>query len=157
MIYKQIGLNIDSKYFPYESFVENIFTNLEFDYAKKTEIGIYPIEMMDDANIYSVGSFQYYNDTYITTQPNGTVFSNFRKSDFFERVDDRVTPLPGNENAPMLTLGKMHFRVGSTIEVILRSYDKFSNFLAETGAILTNLLMVFGIVMSQVNQINGKN
>ena len=148
LIYKQLAMNIDSKNSPYKIYVENIYNSIDFEYSKRTEMRIDPLELMDNANIFSAG-FKYFNNKSITSQQNGTVFQIFRKGDNFETNDDVLDPYR--------YFVKFIFRVGTTTQVIWRSYDKLSNFLAETGAILTNLLMVFAIVMSKVNQINGKN
>jgi len=43
------------------------------------------------------------------------------------------------------------------ITLTLRSFQKFSDFLAATGAIISNLLLIFVICMTYVNKIKGKN
>ena len=37
IIYKQIGLNLESKYFPVESFIKNTISSIDFDYVKHTK------------------------------------------------------------------------------------------------------------------------
>ena len=157
LIYRQIGINIDSKTQPFDAYIENMFSNIDYDFVKRTEMGIYPQEIMEDSNFISAGSYQHFIDSSISSQKNGTVFTLFRKSDFFGYIIDRSISLTGNDNAPFYTLAKLDFRIGSSTNVILRNYDNLSNFLAQTGSILSNLLLVFMIVMSKVNQINGKN
>ena len=46
---------------PLNPFIQNIFTNVDFDFIKKNEIIISPLEIMDEDNFYTTGSFQYYN------------------------------------------------------------------------------------------------
>ena len=75
LIYKQIGLNIENKSHPFVSYVENIFTNIDFDYVKKTEIGLYPVEILDNKNRFFSNSFESFKDSSnVSSLKNGTVF-----------------------------------------------------------------------------------
>ena len=158
LIYKQIGLNIENKSHPFVSYVENIFTNIDFDYVKKTEIGLYPVEILDNKNRFFSNSFESFKDSSnVSSLKNGTVFKFFRRSDFFERIWNRFIPLEANDNTPIKQLSKMLLRINPSSDVYLRDYKKFTSFLAEVSAILSNSLLFFVIVMSKVNEINGKH
>ena len=155
MIYKQINQDIDSKKYPFVSVIKNILNNIDFDYIKKTEIKMTPQEVMDDDQTLSVGTFNYFTSSDMSTQKNGTIFRLLRSSDYFEKVINRTIPLKINNDKPLLTLGKFIIRLGSSCEVTLRSFQKFNAFLANCGAILSNLLLVFVILLSQINHIKG--
>ena len=145
-----------NKTHPFISYIENIFTNIDFDYVKKTEMGLYPVEIMDDTNSFVSNSFQSFKDSSnASSLTNGTVFKFFRRSDFSERVWDRtISPLKSQK---ILSLGKMLFRINPSTDVYLREYEKFTTFFAGVSAILSNSLLVFVIVIGEVNRINGKN
>ena len=156
-IYKQIGLDINNKIHPFQSYIENFFTNIDFDFAKKTEIVLYPKEIMDDSSTFNGNSYDYFNDSDTSSLKNGSIFTFFRSSDFFERIWDRTIPIPAHDGKPWLALSKFFIRISPSTGVFLRTYSKFSMFLAGISAILSNSLIVFVIVMNQVNLINGKN
>ena len=119
------------------------------------EIG--PQEIMDDSNLFSSGTFKYQDHEGFGTQTNGTIFPLVRTSDYFEIVINRTFPLQGNDNAPLLSLAKFLFRLGSNTYVNLRSNYNLSNFLADTSIILSNFLIVVMIVINRINQVKGKN
>ena len=120
---------------PYNPFIQNIFTNVDFDFIKKNEIKIYPIEIMDSDNFFTIDSFHYYKNILISSQKNGTVLSISNENTYFKRVWNRTIPLMANDIKPLLSLGKFAIRMFPTTEVTLRTYDNLSNFLATTGAI----------------------
>ena len=157
LIFKQYKLNFDSKSNPYEPFIENIFTNLDFDFIKKNEILISPLEIKDDDYFFTTGSFKYYINNLLGTQTNGTVFSMSHRTSYFERVWNRTASVQANNMNPLLYLAKFLIRMSPTSEITLRTYDNLSNFLANVSAVLSNILIIFMIIMTKVNEINGKN
>jgi len=48
-------------------------------------------------------------------------------------------------------------KLDDEINLVLRSFQKFNDFLAATGAMISNLLLIFVIIMTYVNKIKGKN
>ena len=120
-------------------------------------MGIFPFEIMDDLNFLTTGEYQYIKNPTISSQTNGTIFSPFLSSENFEKVYNRNIPLKGNNNEPLLYLAKCLFKVRSSKEIMFRTFSKISNFLAVTGAIISNLLIIVIVIMSKINEIKGKN
>ena len=150
LIYKQIGLNIESKSQPYKSFIENTMNTIDPEYVKRTEMRIEPLEIMDDDDAFSLGSFKYYKNNLVSSQNNGTAFRYSRYSDFFEAEGNRT-------NISSLAFNRFYMRLGTSCNVSLRLFQKFSDFLASVGAIISNLLLLIVILMSQINKINGRH
>lgn len=76
LLYKQIGLDIDNKSHPFQSYIKNFFINIDFDFVKKTEICLDPQEIMDDSsNFYGI-TYYYFNDSDVSSQKKAQ-FSHF--------------------------------------------------------------------------------
>ena len=149
-VFKQIGLNIESKTQPYQSFPENTLNIVDPEFVKRTEMRISPLEIMDDDDAFSLGSFKYYKNNIVSSQINGTTFQFSRDSDYFEHIGNRT-------NLTSLDLNRLILRLNTSCRVSLRIFQKFSDFLASVGAIISNFLLIIVILMTKINQINGKH
>ena len=150
LIYKNILINSDNKINPYTPFIDYIWRDIDTIASKKTELLLNPFEMLDDDNILGDRKFQNFKSNY-STQENGTIFQTSVSSNLLSIYQNRSLGLVSNN------FYRFTFILNSNLSVTMRSYKKFSIFLAEVSSILSTLLMILSAIMTKYDLIQGKN
>ena len=152
MVFNNIAVKSDNKTAPYRGYIDSIINEINFDFTKTSELKLYPLEMMDDRNLFGNGDFVGVNTTY-SNQPNETVFKIDKGYDIFNLNFNRSVTTDDD----YLSLFKIKFNLSSSMTVIFRSYPKFTEVLAGVSSMLSTGLIVLSIFMNNYNSIQGKN
>ncbi len=155
-IYKNMFINYEDRNYPYSSFIDRSFNSLDLDYEKNIVNYIVPFEMADDNNLFGNGEFTGVDSDY-SDQDNGTIFITSPGYNYFVNIKNRSQPIISNNNQPLLSLCRMRLMLNPTMTITLRSYPKFTNFLAGLTSILSSGLMVIAIFMVHFNSVQGFN
>ena len=154
-IYKDIKVDADDKFEPFNSFINSLNDEVDYDFSKKMEIFINPYEIWDDKEVF--GSQNYAPLDSNSSQMNGTIFSLSMRSNLFGIYTNRSEPMSFQNKKPFLNFYKIKMILNSKMHYTERSYKKFDSFLAEVTSILSNMLIIFAIIMINYNSIQGKN
>ena len=153
LINKNILINSQNKTHPFTPFIDYLWSDIDSIVSKKMEFFLNPFEMLDDDNIMGDRKFQYFLSNY-STQKSGTIFKTSMKTNQFAIYENRSLDLNNNKN---LDFFRFQFNLNSELNVIMRSYKKFSSFLAEVSSILSILLLILTTIITRYNSIQGKN
>ena len=149
VIYKNIFIDTENKYHPFYKYIDSYWSGLDYETSKKTEFSLDPFEILDDDKMFQNTKF-YPVKTNISNQQNGTIFPISIKSNRFDNYFNRT-------EKTILALFRGSIYLNPELKQTLRSYRKFAAFLAEVTSILSNILMIFAIIMMKYNSVQGKN
>ena len=149
-------IDTENKYHPFYKYIESYWCGLDWETSKKTEFSLDPFEILDDDKMFQNTKF-YPVKTNISNQQNGTIFPITIKTARFDHYLNRTekTIFYKGKNITALFRGMIY--LNPELKQTLRSYRKFPAFLAEVTSILSNLLMIFAIIMIKYNSVQGKN
>ena len=155
-IYKNFYIDTEDKYYPFTKTLESFYSEIDYQITKKIDLSVDPMEIYDDDNIF--GNIKYSPiKTNSSTQPNSTTFQISFTSNQIGIYDNRTQNLKFNNYEPFLNFFKIRILLNPNVKLTYRSYKKFASFLAEVTSILSNLLMIYSIIMIKYNSIQGKN
>ena len=112
--------------------------------------------MADDNNLFGNGDFDPVASEY-SDQVNETIFLPKRSADFFSEITNRTSPILSNNNNPELSVLKIRFLINPLYRLTLRSFPKFTDFLAGLSSLLSSGLMVLAIFMVKYSNNQGNN
>ena len=150
-IYRNLIVESESFDSPFSSYITSFYNEIDYEFAKKTEVFMNPFEMLDDTNYFTGVKYEADVSSF-SSQPNNTVFQITRNTDRFSYVSDRTKYSYNQYN-----IYKLKIYLNPKKNKLLRSYQKFTAFLAGVTAILSNVLLIFALVMIQYNSIQGTN
>ena len=150
-IYRSLLFDSENKSFPYSSFIDSFYNDIDYVFVKRTEIFVNPFELADDINFLTGVKFTETNNSF-SDQPNNTIFQISRNYDLVSYIYDRTIT-----SSNQFVIYKLKLNLNPMLVKTLRSYQKFSSFLAGVTAILSNALLIFAIIMIQYNSIQGNN
>ena len=156
IIYKNIYVNSENKTHPFSKYIDNFWGGIDYEISKKTEFILEPFQMLDDDNIFGATSYNPFKSLF-PDQPNKTIYQVAIKTTRFDTYFDRRLNIQFNDNKPYLNLYKLMICLNQNLKQTMRSYKKFSVFLAEITSILSNLFMILALIMIKYNEIQGKN
>jgi len=152
-IWSDVNLQVDNKYNPHYTYINFFRTNIHSTLLQKVDMFLNSIVIQDDDNLISSG-YNYFFNEYSIFQPEGAVFRINDKVIYTEDLYDRSIIRANEEN---LYFSKITVKLSGIKETIQRSYQKFTDFLAGMTALSSNLLFLLILIMSQINDILGKN
>ena len=155
-IFKNFFVDQENKYHPYHEYIDSYWSGLDFENYKKTEFSLNPYEILDDDKMFENTKF-YPVKTNISNQKNGTIFPISITTARFDNYLNRTEKNKFSLGEPILGLFRGNIYLNPILKQTLRGYKKFASFLAEVTSILSNLLMIFTIIMMKYNSVQGKN
>ena len=155
-IFKNVFIDSENKTKPFNTYVDSFWTEVDYQIAKKVELSLNPFEMLDNNNFLE-SSILKSVDTNVSDFANKTIFQTSIKSTQLGIYNNRIDKLAFNLNFPFLNFFKIKICLNPIMRQTLRNYKKFDTFLAEVTSILSNILMVFALIMIRYNSVQGKN
>ena len=156
-IYRNIYIDTENKTYPFNQYIDSYWSGIDFENSKKTEFSIDPYEMLDDNNPIGNSVYSVTRSKISSNQVNGTVFPISIRTNRFDNYLNRTEkPLWAN-GRPVLAISRAMIYLNPILVQTQRNYKKFASFLAEITSILSNLLMIFAIILMKYNSVQGMN
>ena len=155
-IFKNIFVNSEDRLNPFKSFIDRTINGLDYEYEKTIVTYLSPFEMADDNNLFSKGDFIGVESDY-SDQKDNTIFLCNSAYNLFSNIRNRSEIIQSNNNQPLLSLMKLRLFLNPMKTITLRTYPKFTDFLAGLLSILSTGLMCVAIFMVHFNSIQGFN
>ena len=150
-IYKNLLIDSENFDLPYGSYITSFYNEIDYEFSKKTDISMNPYEMLNNSYYFTGVKFQADISDY-SSQPNNTVFEISRNTDTISYIADRTI-----HSLNQFNIYKFRIFLNPMMNKLLRSYPKFTAFLAGVTAILSNIFLILTIIMIPYNSIQGTN
>ena len=155
-IYRNIFVDSENRENPYKSFIDHSINSIDFEYEKTFVTYLVPFEMADDYNLFGNGDFTGVQSDY-SDQLNETIFLPTPGYNYFTHIKNRSEPIVSQNNNKVLSLCRLRMMLNPMMTITMRSYPKFTDFLAGLTSILSTGLMVIAIVIVHFNSVQGFN
>jgi hypothetical protein len=155
-IYKNMFVNSENRLNPYSSFIDHSYNSLDFNFDKTFVTLLVPFEMADDNNLFGNGDFTSVKSDY-SDQLNDTIFLPTPGYNYFSQIKNRSEPVSELNNNHILSLCKFRMMLNPMLTITMRSYPKFTDFMAGLTSILSSGLMIIAIFMVHFNSVQGFN
>jgi hypothetical protein len=133
-------IDVENSQSPISWYINTYVTYLDFTMLKKTNMDFSILKFSDDQNI-------------LLNKPDKKENLQLgQKQEYSASIPDRsIAPYDNN-----ITLLKFFFRASPSITIIDRSYQKLTEFLANMGGLISNLLLVIFVVVTFFNKFWGE-